>query len=435
MGYFSFVMLFVIGTGDIIQIASKRFEESIYSLFPDKDGDSIMRLLASRDPKVVDSIRIFEKVASGITSIENIRFYYNDKGTWFKFFEGLDGYFYSEAIKDVPLKNKLNKSLARKKTLSGEFFFGASDVVNVMDNLTRSSDDRMYILSYDVLRPSIISFIQKRPYENLGFFVILVFLSFIIGMLFSRGITRPLEQLSSEANAMAEGDLERIFHTKGKDEIGRLAGTLNYMAQKIRESMKEREELMLGILTALTRSIDAKSRWTAGHSERVTKYAEMIGRKLKFSDEDLRNLVISALLHDIGKLAVPEEILDKPGRLTDEEFDVVKTHPRVGANIVEEIPTYHDVILPGILHHHERWDGKGYPKGLEGEEIPLFARIITVADVFDAITADRPYRKAMSEEEVRVFVKENIGKMFDPEITELFISVIMDIISKEKKTS
>jgi putative nucleotidyltransferase with HDIG domain len=205
------------------------------------------------------------------------------------------------------------------------------------------------------------------------------------------------------------------------------------MAQRIREDMKEREELMLGILTALTRSIDAKSKWTAGHSERVTKYAEMIGRKLKLSDEDIRNLIISAILHDIGKLAVPEEILDKPGKLTNEEYSIVKTHPDVGANIVEEIPAYHRVILPGILHHHERWDGMGYPQGLKGEDIPLFARIIAVADVFDAITADRPYRKAMSEDEVRTFVRENIGKMFDPEITELFVSIIIDVIIKDKQ--
>lgn len=136
----------------------------------------------------------------------------------------------------------------------------------------------------------------------------------------------------------------------------------------------------------------------------------------------MRALTISAILHDIGKIAVPEQILDKPGKLTDEEFAVVKKHPQAGADIISSIPSY-ESILEGIVHHHERWDGKGYPKGLHEKDIPLIARIICIADVYDALTEDRPYRRAWSRTEVRQFFEEQKGKMFDAELVDVFLTL------------
>ncbi|NMC96746.1 MAG: HD-GYP domain-containing protein, partial [Deltaproteobacteria bacterium] len=182
------------------------------------------------------------------------------------------------------------------------------------------------------------------------------------------------------------------------------------------------ENIFIGILIALTRAIDAKSPWTAGHSERVTKFAEAIGHNLHFNEDEMRALTISAILHDIGKIAVPEQILDKPGKLTDEEFAVVKKHPQAGADIISSIPSY-ESILEGIVHHHERWDGKGYPKGLHEKDIPLIARIICIADVYDALTEDRPYRRAWSRTEVRQFFEEQKGKMFDAELVDVFLTL------------
>jgi len=158
------------------------------------------------------------------------------------------------------------------------------------------------------------------------------------------------------------------------------------------------------------------------HSERVTRFAELIGRGLNLSDDQMRVLTVSAILHDIGKIAVPEQILDKPGKLTDEEFAVVKKHPQAGADIISSIPSY-EKILPGILHHHERWDGAGYPQGLQEKDIPLFARIICIADVYDALTEDRPYRQAWSREQVRKFFEEQRGRMFDPELVDIFLKL------------
>ena len=188
---------------------------------------------------------------------------------------------------------------------------------------------------------------------------------------------------------------------------------------------EEKERLFLGILLSLTKAIDAKSKWTAGHSERVTRYAELIGEKLRMDQKTLNELSISAILHDIGKIAVPETILDKPGRLTEDEFIVIKSHPGKGADIISDIPSY-DRILPGILYHHEKWNGTGYPKELKQDEIPLNARIICLADVWDAIISDRPYRPGMKKEDALRFMMEQKGEMFDPDLTEVFINLVKD---------
>jgi HD-GYP domain-containing protein (c-di-GMP phosphodiesterase class II) len=182
--------------------------------------------------------------------------------------------------------------------------------------------------------------------------------------------------------------------------------------------LEERENMLLGIMIALTRSIDAKSPWTAGHSERVARYSERIGVEMSLGQVEMRNLSLSALLHDVGKIAVPESILDKDGSLTHEEIRIVRKHPEVGAGIIGDIPAYKSIV-PAIYSHHERWDGSGYPAGLAGEDIPLFARIISIADVFDAITDDRPYRRGMPPVEAQGFMERNAGIMFDPGIIEI----------------
>jgi len=206
------------------------------------------------------------------------------------------------------------------------------------------------------------------------------------------------------------------------DSIRMLADQVGVALQSVM-SFEEKEDLLLGILLSLTKAIDAKSEWTAGHSERVAKHAEKIAVKMNFNEKDLRNITISAILHDIGKISVPEVILDKAGKLSDEEYGRIKQHPERGAEIIEDIQAY-DRILPGILYHHERWDGQGYPFGLKEKQIPLISRIITVADVYDAITDDRPYRKGMSAEESINFMVDNRGKIFDPGIVDTFLELL-----------
>ncbi|MHB1026021.1 MAG: HD domain-containing phosphohydrolase, partial [Desulfobacteria bacterium] len=178
----------------------------------------------------------------------------------------------------------------------------------------------------------------------------------------------------------------------------------------------------LGTLAALARTVDTNSPWTAGHSERVTDLAMDLGRELGLPPHEIDQLHRGGLLHDIGKIGVPPSILDKPGRLTEEEFAVIKRHPSKGAMILESIPNLQNVI-PIVSQHHERFDGKGYPNGLSGESISLHARILAVADVVDALVSDRPYRPGWSREKVLAHTRENAGQQFDPEVVEAFFRV------------
>jgi len=186
---------------------------------------------------------------------------------------------------------------------------------------------------------------------------------------------------------------------------------------------EEKENLFLGILMALSKTIDAKSRWTSGHSERVAGYAEKLAAMMGMGDDFLVNLRISANLHDVGKIGVPESILDKSSTLSSGEFDVIKRHPQDGVSIIEEIPGY-EKFLNGILFHHEAWNGSGYPFGLEGRGIPLMGRLIAVADVYDSLVSDRPYRSGMSINEALEILISEKGKKLDPGIVDLMIEII-----------
>jgi putative nucleotidyltransferase with HDIG domain len=188
------------------------------------------------------------------------------------------------------------------------------------------------------------------------------------------------------------------------------------------ELMEELKRLNWGTLKALARAVDAKSSWTAGHSERVANLALEIGKALNLDTKALENLHRAALLHDIGKLGVPLAVLDKPGELNDEEFRMIKSHSTLGARILEPIKAYAEII-PMVLQHHERFDGKGYPDGLSGEEIELGARILAVADVFDALKSDRPYRDGWSLERVNELILKEGGRQFDPLVVDAFLTV------------
>ncbi len=176
-------------------------------------------------------------------------------------------------------------------------------------------------------------------------------------------------------------------------------------------------------LYALTSAIDAKDSYTRGHSERVTELSIKLALELGVASEETEKIKLGGLLHDIGKIGIPEAILNKPGRLTDEEFDIIKSHPDKGVKIMGKVE-FLEIIVPIILSHHERFDGRGYPQGLSAEEIPLLARIVSVVDTYDAMTTDRPYRKALTIEEALTEIEKCRGSQFDPDIADAFIRMI-----------
>ncbi len=250
----------------------------------------------------------------------------------------------------------------------------------------------------------------------------------ILGFLFAGWITRPIKRLADQSLAFAEGDFHARVPVGSSSEVGELAETFNVMAETLEEyiarlqhAADENRELFLGSIRALAAAIDEKDAYTRGHSERVRRYAATLARSMRLPDDEIWKTEIGALLHDVGKIGIEDCILNKPGPLTPDEYEVMKTHPVRGANIMEPIRQLRDVI-PVMKHHHERWDGGGYPDGLAGEDIPLCTRLVTIADCWDAMTTNRPYQKAMALEEGIRRLEMLSGKVFDPVVVKAFVA-------------
>ncbi len=256
-----------------------------------------------------------------------------------------------------------------------------------------------------------------------------VLLSIGVSIVAARRITNPLQVLAESGRALARGDFSQRVHLRTRTEIGELAETFNTMSQELEQfvedlkrAAEENRALFLGSIQMLAGAVDEKDPYTRGHSDRVTRYSLMIGKELKLPADFLETLQISAQLHDVGKIGIEDRILKKPGALTAEEFEVMKTHTTKGANILRPVVQLAE-MLPGIELHHEALDGRGYPYGLHGEQIPLLARVIAVADTFDALTTNRPYQTAHTPEEALKIIQNLAGKRLDPEAVAALMAV------------
>lgn len=189
------------------------------------------------------------------------------------------------------------------------------------------------------------------------------------------------------------------------------------------ERANQLERLSDEMVETLARAIDAKDRYTNGHSFRVSEYAVKLAGKLGWDEKEISDLEREALLHDIGKIGIPDAVLNKPGRLTDEEFETIKSHTTIGKTILEGMEGM-DAAAEAAAYHHERFDGRGYPEGLKGEKIPLHARVISIADAFDAMRSDRVYRKGLSTEVIREELIKGKGTQFDPELLPVFVEML-----------
>jgi HD-GYP domain-containing protein (c-di-GMP phosphodiesterase class II) len=247
-------------------------------------------------------------------------------------------------------------------------------------------------------------------------------IALLIGTLFAKQLTSPVQDLVSAAQRIASGDFSQRIKTIGHTELGNLGDSFNQMAEKVehfitdlQRAATENRELFLGTIKALSAAIDGKDPYTRGHSERVARFSMAIAERLGMSDEEIEKIRISALLHDVGKIGIDDKILKKPAPLTDEEYLIMKEHPQKGYKIMSHIPAMKE-FLPGMYMHHEMINGQGYPQGLKGDEIPMQARIISVADTFDAMTTDRPYQKAMKLEDALGLIKKFVGTRYDDSV-------------------
>jgi HAMP domain-containing protein len=266
--------------------------------------------------------------------------------------------------------------------------------------------------------------------QALAFVSFVVLAAIALGYFFAVGISGPIRGLADSTRAISRGEFHQRSPVRGATEISELAENFNKMAgdieeyiERLKEAAEENRELFIGSIRMLAAAIDEKDPYTRGHSGRVAKYSTLVGQELGLSPEALDTLRISALLHDVGKIGVEDRVLKKPGALTAEEFELMKQHTIKGANIMRPVSQLKD-MLPGIELHHEHMDGRGYPYGLQGPQIPMMARIIGVADTLDAMTTNRPYQSAMDIDFALQRIKTLKGTKFDEEVVNALESTI-----------
>jgi putative nucleotidyltransferase with HDIG domain len=260
--------------------------------------------------------------------------------------------------------------------------------------------------------------------QALKFVMIVAFTALVLGYFFAVGISTPIRALAVSTLAISRGEFHQRTPVQGAAEISELAETFNRMAGDIEEfidrlktAADQNHELFLGSIRMLAAAIDEKDPYTRGHSGRVAKYSIIIAQQLGLPSAELEKIRISALLHDVGKIGVDDRVLKKPGALTTEEFALMKQHPLKGANIMRPVAQLKE-MLPGIELHHEHVNGGGYPHGLQGDEIPLMARIIAVADTLDAMTTNRPYQSAMDLEYAMNSILKLANTKFDAAVVD-----------------
>lgn len=254
---------------------------------------------------------------------------------------------------------------------------------------------------------------------------VLLFLTVITGFLIARMITRPILKLKSAALQVSGGNLEVEVQPIGEDEIAMLTSTFNMMVSNLKESNNLIIDAYDKTLEGWSKALELRDRETEGHTLRVTEMTLHLARLVGIQGTELENIRRGALIHDIGKFAVPDNVLLKPDTLTEEEFEIIKLHPVHAYEMLCNIPFLSSAIdIPYC--HHEKWNGTGYPRGLKGEEIPLAARLFSLADVWDALTTDRPYRAALEPDQAIRIITEGSGLHFDPALVDLFLDYLIN---------
>jgi putative nucleotidyltransferase with HDIG domain len=271
-----------------------------------------------------------------------------------------------------------------------------------------------------------------------------VLLTLLIGLIIARVITRPLRTLVEATRLVSAGDLDHRAPRSTGDEIGELTESFNQMTQSLKEksislkeTMAQLQDTYLMTIEALAAAVEARDPYTHGHTRRVGQYAVLMAQELGVEEDDIAAIRRASVLHDIGKIGVEDQVLRKQARLDPDQELSMQRHPVIGVDMLKGID-FLEPVLPLVRHHHERWDGNGYPDQLRADEIPLGARILAVADAFDAMTSDRPYRPARTFEYAKSEILKGSGSHFDPEVVTAFIkcqSAIEDILREASESS
>ncbi len=254
----------------------------------------------------------------------------------------------------------------------------------------------------------------------------------VILIVHAKEISRNISALMISTERVVAGDLSERVKIDSGDDLSRLADSFNAMMivldisyEQAGHLTKESRERFIQMVTAFVKAIEAKDVYTRGHSENVAYYAVKICEAFEWPEEDIENMRVAALLHDIGKIGIREEVLNKTGKLTDEEYVHIKEHPEIARDILGSVPSLQGLANVAV-HHHERYDGKGYPDGLEADDIPFGARILAVADAFDAMTSARTYKPAMPVDMALTQIEGNSGTQFDPMLAMVFVELVRE---------
>lgn len=290
--------------------------------------------------------------------------------------------------------------------------------------------DRNSLLGVIAIQDEAAAMTSVRDMRNQVLFISLLAatLALLFGFYFAEKLTRPVRELAAGARRIASGDFSQRVKELGRTELGELGSSFNQMTDQVeryvsdlQRSADENHELFLGTVKALAAAIDGKDPYTRGHSERVSRFSVATAQGLGLDQDEIERIRVSALLHDVGKIGIDDRVLKKPSALTDDEFEIMKTHPQKGFKIMSQIPAMRD-FLPGMYMHHEMINGEGYPQGLKGDEIPMQARVVSVADTFDAMTTERPYQQAMDLETALTKLKSFVGTRYDARVVAAFVA-------------
>jgi putative nucleotidyltransferase with HDIG domain len=266
--------------------------------------------------------------------------------------------------------------------------------------------------------------VDQMRRQTIWWGVLMILLSLLVGIFSAKFITKPIDQLTRTARSIAQRDFTQRADVRSRTEIGELAETFNQMADDIQHyigdlqaASAQNRQLFMDSIEMIAAAVDAKDPYTKGHSGRVSQYSVMLAKEMGLPEEEVSKVRVSATLHDVGKIGVEDRVLKKPGVLTNEEFEIMKRHTVMGYEIVRQVKQLEE-MLPGIRWHHEALNGKGYPDGIRGDEIPLLVRIISVADTFDAITTDRPYQAGRDFPQALEILQKHAGSKYDPIVVD-----------------
>lgn len=359
----------------------------------------------------------------------------------------------SVAIVDRNGKIMAHSDLAQtgriQSTPDGRLFQQGPDGIQIAESRTRSAEyfeittpinsfnKQLGSVILRVNKSELLAARQAAQKRTMIFFAVILVLGSAGSIFLSSFLTKPIQELSRGVDDLKEGKEHRKLRIYSQDEFGKLTASFNEMtalidaqSSKLNQYAKELEDSYVATIRVLAAAIDARDPYTHGHSARVSVLSVQIGKQIGLDNKSLEELEVACLFHDIGKIKTPDSILRKKDKLTAREYSEMMRHTEYGAEILSKAPSLQKYIAP-VRHHHEWFNGKGYPDGLKGDAIPLFAAIITITDAYDAMTSNRPYRNAISDRKTLEEIINCAGRQFHPELVKVFAGIMDEQIAQE----